>query len=57
MYGEKVYRFVVGIVREIDTLEDTHLEEWIILKRIFRKWNGFMYWIEFVRSRTGVGNL
>jgi len=46
-----------GIVREIDHLEDPHLEVWIILKRIFRKWNGFMYWIEFVQSRTGVGNL
>jgi len=36
------YRFFLGIVRETDNLEDPRLEEWLILKWSFRKWNVVM---------------
>jgi hypothetical protein len=51
--GKRFTGLCWGIVREIDHLQDPRLEEWIILKRIFRKWNRVLYWIEFVQSRAG----
>jgi len=47
-----VYSFCLGIVRERDHLEDRLLEVWLILNWIFRKWNGFMYLIEFFQGSS-----
>jgi len=43
--------FCLGIIREKDHLEVPHIEEWIILKWSFRKWNGVKYWIEVFKGR------
>jgi len=40
-----------GFLRDRDNLEDRRLEECIILKWNYRKWNGFTYFIEDVQGR------
>ena len=42
--------FVRGL-RERDHLEDTGVDERIILKCIFRKWDGGIYWIDLAEDR------
>jgi hypothetical protein len=52
MYGEScVYRILVGDLRERDHLEDAGIYGRIILKLIFRKWDGGMDWINLAQYR------
>jgi len=39
-------------MRERDHLEDTGVDRRIILRWIFRKWNGGMDWIDLVQDRN-----
>jgi len=47
-----------GNIRERDHLEDSGVDGRIILRWIFRKWNGgSMDWIDVAQVRTGGGYL
>jgi hypothetical protein len=46
-----VSRVLVGKLRERDHLEDPGVDWRIILKLIFRKWDGGMDWIELAQDR------
>ena len=41
----------LGILRERDHLEDPRVDGRIILRWIFRKWDGGMDWIDLARDR------
>ena len=43
--------FWLGILRERDHLEDPSIDGRIILRWIFRKWDGGMDWIDLARDR------
>jgi hypothetical protein len=47
--------FCWGNFKERDNLEDPGLDRRIILKWIFRKWDGGVDWIDTVRNRDGCG--
>jgi len=51
--GERlfVYWILVGRLREGDHLEDPGLYWWILLKLIFKKWDGGMDWIDVAQDR------
>jgi len=51
------FSFLFAIVREGDNLGYPCLEAWLILKWIFRKWNGVKYWIEIVQCRSRQRNI
>ena len=40
-----------GKLREGEDLKDPGIEERIILKWIFKKWHGGMYWIDLAQDR------
>ena len=42
---------------EGDHLEDLSVDGKIILKWIFKQWNGSVDWIDMAQDRTGVGRL
>jgi hypothetical protein len=46
-----------GNLRERSPLEEVEVDEHMILKWIFRKWNGGMDWIIWLRIGTGGGQL
>jgi hypothetical protein len=52
-YGERrgVYRVLVGKPEEKKPLERTELNGRIILRGIFRKWDGGMDWIDHTQDR------
>jgi hypothetical protein len=51
-WKEEVYTgFHWGKPRERDHLEDPDIEEKIILRWIFRKWDGGMNWIDQAKKR------
>jgi len=56
MYGEKndAYRVLVGNLRERDHFEDPVAEERIMLRWVFRKWNGGA-WTGLIWFRIGTG--
>jgi hypothetical protein len=45
------YRYLVGDLREGDNLGYTGIYGWIILKWIFKKWDGGMDWIDLAQDR------
>jgi hypothetical protein len=51
--GEKrgSYRILMGDLREGDHLGDPDIDGRIILKWLFKKWDGGMNWIELARDR------
>jgi len=51
--GERrgVYRVLVGNLRGRDHLEDRGIDGKIILRWIFRKWDGGMDWIDLAQDR------
>jgi len=55
MRGEEMCTqgFGGGNLRERDHLEDPGLDGRMILKRIFRMWDGGMYWIDLAQDRDG----
>jgi len=58
-YGEKsgTCRVLVWGLRERDYLEDTGVDERIILKWIFRKWDGALTGLIWLKIGTGGGHL
>jgi hypothetical protein len=44
-------KFWGGNLRERDRLQAPGVEEWIILRRIFRKWEGGMDWVDLAQDR------
>jgi hypothetical protein len=40
-----------GTLKERDHFEDPSINRWIILKWIFRKWDGGMDWIDLAQNR------
>jgi hypothetical protein len=50
--GERrgAYRVLVGKLRERDRLEDLVIDERIILRWMFRKWDGDMYCIDLAQD-------
>jgi len=46
-----VYRILVGRLREGDHLEGPGLDWRILLKLIFKKWDGGMDWIDLAQDR------
>jgi hypothetical protein len=46
-----VYRILVGDLREGDQLGDPSVDGTIILKLIFKQWDGGMDWIELAQDR------
>jgi len=53
--GERrfVYRILVGRLREGDRLKDLGLDWRILLKLIFKKWDGGMDWNDLAQDRGG----
>jgi hypothetical protein len=53
-YGERrvVYRVLVGNLKEGDHFEDPSVDGLIILRWIFRKWNGGLDWIDLAQDRN-----
>jgi hypothetical protein len=53
MYGERrgSYRVLVGNRRERDHFKGPGLDGRIILRLIFKKWNGGMDWVDLVQDR------
>jgi hypothetical protein len=49
--GRCAYRILRGDLREGDHLEDPGVDGRIILKWIFKKWDGGMDWIDMVQDR------
>jgi hypothetical protein len=49
--GRRAYRILVGKPKEGDHLEDPGVNG-IILKYIFKKWDGGMDWIDMVQDRN-----
>jgi hypothetical protein len=49
--GGGVYRVLVRNLRERDHCRDPRVDGGIILRLIFRKWNGGMDWIELAQDR------
>ena len=39
-----------GNLRERDNFEDQGIDEGIILRRIFKKWDGGIYWIDLAQD-------
>ena len=46
-----IYRILMGKAEERDHLEDPGVYGRIILRWIFRKWNGGMVWIDLAHDR------
>jgi hypothetical protein len=46
-----------GKLRERDNLEDPDLDRGIILRWIFKKWDGGMDWIDLAQNRYSGGQL
>jgi hypothetical protein len=42
----------VGNLKEVDHFEDPGVDGLIILRWIFRKWNGGLYWIDLAQDRN-----
>jgi hypothetical protein len=55
--GWVLTEFGWGILRERDHLEDLVVDGRIILRWIFRNWDGGMDWIDLHRIGTGGGHL
>jgi len=54
----RVYRVLVGKLREGDRLGDLGVDGWIILRRIFKKWCvGLWSGSSWLRIGTGGGHL
>ena len=49
-----VYRVLVGVLRERDNLEDLSVEGRVILKWVFKRWDGEI-WSELLWLRIGTG--
>jgi hypothetical protein len=49
--GKGAYRILVGRLEGRNHLEDPGLDGMIILKRIFKTWDGGMNWIDMVQNR------
>jgi hypothetical protein len=46
-----VYRILVGKLREGDNVEDPGIDGMILLKLMFKKWDGFVVWIYLAQDR------
>jgi hypothetical protein len=46
------YRVLMGYFRVRDILEDLNVDGNIILKSIFKKWDGVMDWVDLVQDRN-----
>jgi hypothetical protein len=55
--GEVYTEFWWGNLRESDHLEDPGVDRRIILRWIFRKWDGGMDWIDLTLDRDRLGAL
>ena len=51
--GEKGGAYRVGwrILREIGNLEEPGVDRWVILKRVFKKWDRGVDWIDRAQDR------
>jgi hypothetical protein len=49
------YRVWFGDLRERDHLEDQRVDWGVILKLIFKKWDGVTDWIDLAQDRTDDG--